>query len=158
MSEKIPRGSIDQRILEELQLNGRVSLKEIASRLHIPVSTVHEKVRRLEREGFISSYHAVLNAEQLGFGVTFFVLVSVDYGAANQVNQKAVAESIAKLPGVQEVHILAGDWDILVKAKEKNVKSAGSFVTERLRKIKGVEKTSSIVVFDTVAESSKLDI
>jgi len=158
MTGKNTRGSVDQRILGELQKRGRVSLKEIARKLHIPVSTVHEKVKRLEREGLIKSYHALLNSEALGFGVTSFILVSVDYSSSQKPDQQKLAKKISSLKNVQEVQIISGDWDILVKIKARSVRSAGDFVTKHLRKISGVGKTKTMVVFETVKESTAIDL
>ncbi len=67
-----------------------------------------------------------------------------------------MAEEIALCPEVQEVHIITGDWDLLVKLRAENVDAVGKFVVDKLRLIKGLDKTLTCMVFETVKESTSL--
>jgi len=156
--EKFSGGTSERELLRALQANSKRSLRELAREVGLPISTVHEKIRRLEREGIIKKYRAVLDEKRLGFLVTGFILVSIVYSVENQTSQKRIAEKIAALPNVQEVHIISGDWDLIVKVKAKGVDELGSFVTEKLRNIHGVGKTLTAVVFETVKEEAALDL
>jgi len=156
--EKFSGGTSERELLRTLQANSKRSLRELAREVGLPISTVHEKIRRLEREGIIKKYCAVLDEKRLGFLVTGFILVSIVYSVENQTSQKRIAEKIAALPNVQEVHIISGDWDLIVKVKAKGVDELGSFITEKLRNIHGVGKTLTAVVFETVKEEATLDV
>jgi Lrp/AsnC family leucine-responsive transcriptional regulator len=156
--EKFSGGTSERELLRALQANSKRSLRELAREVGLPISTVHEKIRRLEREGIIKKYCAVLDEKRLGFLVTGFILVSIVYSVENQTSQKRIAEKIAALPNVQEVHIISGDWDLIVKVKAKGVDELGSFITEKLRNIHGVGKTLTAVVFETVKEEATLDV
>lgn len=156
--EKFSGGTSERELLRALQANSKRSLRELAREVGLPISTVHEKIRRLEREGIIKKYRAVLDEKRLGFLVTGFILVSIVYSVENQTSQKRIAEKIAALPNVQEVHIISGDWDLIVKVKAKGVDELGSFITEKLRNIHGVGKTLTAVVFETVKEEATLDV
>lgn len=155
---KIPEDSSERELLRVLQENSQRSLRELSKELGLPISTVHEKIKRLERGGLIRGYHAILDERKLGFGVTGFILVSISYLNAPKTSQAEIAAKAAKLPNVQEVHIIAGEWDLMVKAKAKSVEELGKFVTERLRNISGVEKTLSLIVYETVKEEALLDL
>ena len=155
---KIPGEATERELLRSLQENSQRSLRELAKATGLPISTVHEKVKRLEREGYIKGYRAVLDGKRLGFAVTGFILISIAYSADKAVSQKAIAEKIAKLPNVQEAHIISGDWDLLVKVKSTSVDDLGRFITDRLRNIPGVGKTLTSVVFETVKEEATLDL
>ena len=89
-----------------------------------------------------------------------FILAAVSYRARNEddtpISQRQVAEEIARFPEVQEVHIITGDWDLLVKLRAENVDAIGKFVVDKLRRIKGLEKTLTCMVFETVKESTSL--
>jgi DNA-binding Lrp family transcriptional regulator len=88
-------------------------------------------------------------------------LVSVSYEAKDndrQVPQRSIAERIAKFSEVQEVHIITGDWDLLIKVKGKDVDTIGKFVIDRLRLVKGIEKTLTCMVFETCKETTDIDI
>jgi DNA-binding Lrp family transcriptional regulator len=67
-----------------------------------------------------------------------------------------VAQKIAQSPEVQEVHIITGDWDLLIKLRAENVDAIGKFVVDKLRLIKGLEKTLTCMVFETVKETTSL--
>lgn len=148
----------DRVILGSLQKNCKRSLREIARELHAPISTVHEKIKRYERDGVVKAYRAVLDDRKLGFAVTGFILISINYALPEKVSQRKIAEQIAALPNILEVHIITGDWDLLVKAKARSVQELGKFVIERLRAIPGVAKTLSVIVYETVKEETALEL
>jgi DNA-binding Lrp family transcriptional regulator len=145
----------DSLLLEALQEDARASLKKIAKKTGLALSTLYSKQKRLEREGVILGYKAVLDSKKLGKGTVAFVLASFSPrvpGTRVLLSQKKIAEKISSFSEVQEVHIIAGDWDILAKVKGNGVEDIGKFVTERLRKVEGVEKTLTLVVFESVKE------
>ncbi len=151
--------SKDLRILSIIQENCKLSLKELAKRVGLPMTTVHDRIKRLERSGIIKGYRAVLNAKKLGFGVTAFILISFSYELKEgRISQRELVRKIATLPEVQEAHIVTGNWDIIVKVKVEDVDELGRFVVDRLRMIKGVDKTLTCVVLDTVKESGALSL
>jgi len=155
---KIPADAAERELLHELQADSKRGLRELSRKLGLPISTVHEKIKRLERDGYIKGYHAILDEKKLGFAVTGFILVSVNYTAAPKTTQAEIAAKAAKLPNVQEVHIITGEWDFLVKAKAESVEELGKMVTGKLRTIPGVEKTLSIITYETVKEEAGLDL
>ncbi|RLG63845.1 Lrp/AsnC family transcriptional regulator [archaeon] len=151
--------SKDLRILSIIQENCKLSLKELAKRVGLPMTTVHDRIKRLERSGIIKGYRAVLNDKKLGFGVTAFILISFSYELKEgRISQRELVRKIATLPEVQEAHIVTGNWDIIVKVKVEDVDELGRFVVDRLRMIKGVDKTLTCVVLDTVKESGALSL
>lgn len=155
---KFPEDSAERELLRALQLDSQPSLRELSRQLGLPISTVHEKIKRLERDGYIKGYVALLDEKKLGYAVTGIVLVSVTYSGDKTVSQKAIAEKIAKLPNVQEVHIITGDWDLAVKVKATGIDTLGTLVTEKLRNIHGVGKTLSMVAYETIKEERTLSL
>lgn len=150
----------DLQILRILQSNCSLPIKTIAKMIDSPVTTVHAKIKRLENLGYIKSYKAVLDPRKLGKPVTAFILVSFAYTppiASRMLSQRDVAKDIAKFPEVQEVHIITGDWDLLIKVKASSIDEIGKFVVDKLRTVHGVEKTLTCVVFDSVKESSDIN-
>ncbi|MEM3378788.1 MAG: Lrp/AsnC family transcriptional regulator [Candidatus Bathyarchaeia archaeon] len=151
----------DLAILAILQENSKLTARQIAQRANAPITTVFAKTKRLEELGIIREYRAILAPEKLGTGTTAFILASVSYRAKaddSPVSQRAVAEEIAKFPEVQEVHIITGDWDLLIKLRAENVEAIGKFVVDKLRLIKGLEKTLTCMVFETVKETTKVPL
>ncbi len=150
----------DLAILVLIQENSKLTANQIAKKIHIPITTVFAKTKRMEEMGIIKQYRAILSAEKLNLGTVAFILASVSYRTKNDddtpVSQRAVAEEIARFPEVQEVQIITGDWDLLVKLRAENVDAIGKFVVDKLRLIKGLEKTLTCMVFETVKETTSL--
>ncbi|MEM3727713.1 MAG: Lrp/AsnC family transcriptional regulator [Candidatus Bathyarchaeia archaeon] len=152
----------DLAILDLLQKNCKMTAKEIARKINSPITTVFAKIKRMEQQGIIKEYRAILDHKKLDFGVTAFILASFSYRTNKEeetpLSQRAIAEQISKFPEVQEVHIISGDWDILIKVKDKDVDSVGRFVIDKLRTVKGIEKTLTCMVFDTPKETTTIPI
>src|SRR3990172_6585950 len=151
----------DLGILKLIQENSKLTAKQIAKKTGTPLTTVFAKTKRMEEQGVIQGYRAIAAPEKLSAGTAAFILASVSYRAKaddSPVSQRAVAEEIAKFPEVQEVHIITGDWDLLVKLRAENVEAVGKFVVDKLRLIKGLEKTLACMVFETVKERTEVAV
>jgi Lrp/AsnC family transcriptional regulator, leucine-responsive regulatory protein len=150
----------DLAILLLIQENSKLTANQIAKKIGAPITTVFAKTKRMEEMGIITQYRAILSAEKLNLSTVCFILAQVSYRAKNDdgtaVSQRAVAEQIARLPEVQEVHIITGDWDLLVKVRAENVDAIGKFVVDKLRLIQGLDKTLTCMVFETVKETTSL--
>jgi len=150
----------DIQILRIIQKNSKITTREIARQLNIPVTTVFTRIKKLEQKGIIKEYRAILNEKKLGKGTTAFILASFSYRTQNKelLSQRELAREIAKFPEVQEVHIITGDWDLLIKVKAENVEAIGKFVIDKLRLVKGIEKTLTCVVFETEKETTEIPL
>ena len=151
----------DVAILALIQENSKLTARQIARRVNAPITTVFAKTKRMEEQGIIKEYRAIVAPEKLSAGTAAFILASVSYRAKSDdtpISQRVVAGEIAKFPEVQEVHIITGDWDLLVKLRAENVDSIGKFVVDKLRLIKGLEKTLTCMVFETVKETTEVAV
>ena len=110
---RIKLDKIDRRILRDLQANGRMTNVELARRAGISAPPCLRRVRALEEAGFIRGYHADVNPEALGFGVTVFAQVGLSSQA--EPDLKAFESLVATWPEVREVHMLAGETDFLLQ-------------------------------------------
>ena len=148
----------DLAILTLIQENSKLTANQIAKKINTPITTVFAKIKRMEEIGVIRGYNAVLDSNKLGKGTTAFILASVSYGSKEgaQQSQRKIAKEIAKFPEVQEAHIITGDWDILIKVREKEVAAIGKFVIDKLRLVEGIEKTLTCMVFDTEKETTNI--
>jgi len=151
----------DLAILTLIQEDSKLTANQIAKKINAPITTVFAKTKRMEEMGIIKQYRAILAPEKLNFSTAAFILAQVSYRTVkdNQeipITQRDVAEEIARFSEVQEVHIITGDWDLLVKLRAENVDAVGKFVVDKLRRIKGLEKTLTCMVFETVKESTSL--
>lgn len=149
----------DIQILRILQENCKRPMRKMARMVNSPITTVHAKIKRMKKLGVIKDYKAILDAKKLGKKTAAFVFVSFAYnppGSEEPLSQREIIKKISKFPEVQEAHIITGDWDILIKVRVKDTDAVGQFVVDKLRKIKGIEKTLTCTIFGTGKET--LDI
>jgi Lrp/AsnC family leucine-responsive transcriptional regulator len=151
----------DSAILALIQKKGKLTAREIARAIDSPITTVFAKMKRMEELKIIKEYRAILDEHELDCGTTAFILASVSYGTGNGervTSQRDIAQSISKFVEVQEVHIITGDWDLLIKLKAKDVETVGRIVIDKLRLVKGIEKTLTCMVFETCKETTEIPI
>lgn len=151
----------DIKLLELLQKNCKAALKDISRELNSPVTTVYEKIKRFEKEGIIKKYTAVLDGKKLDKSLTVFVFVTIKYHFADEqkpLSQRDIAKKISQIPNVQEVHIITGDWDLLLKIKGKDMEEISSFVIDKLRAIKGIDRTFTSSCLEVVKEGTELSL
>lgn len=132
---------IDRRILRDLQTNGRMTNVELARRVGISAPPCLRRVRALEKAGYIRGYHADINAEALGFGVTIFAQVGLS--SQNEADLKAFEELTQTWPEVRECNMLAGEADFLLKIVAPNWDGYQRFLTTRLTAAKNVSHVKS---------------
>jgi DNA-binding Lrp family transcriptional regulator len=151
----------DQSILTLIQKDCKLSSREIARKIGSPITTVFAKIKRMEELGIIKDYRAVLNSQKLGLSATALILASVSYQTKDNdklISQREIASDIAKFSEVQEVYIITGDWDLLIKLRAENVDAIGKFVIDKLRLVRGIEKTLTCMVFETCKETTEIRI
>ena len=143
----------DKEILDILQKQGRISNADLARTLGMAPSGVHERVRKLERQGVIEEYSARIAPKAVGLPLTTFIQVKTD----DQVGCTDAGHALADLPAVLEVHHIAGEFNYLVKARVADTDS----LTELLRdfgRIPHVRDTRTTLVLGTIKESTVLQI
>lgn len=132
---------IDKKILRDLQEDGRITNVDLAKRVGISAPPCLRRVRALEENGYIKSYHAKVDHSALGYSVTVFALVKLNSQAEAVLEQ---FESFVKdLPMVRECHLLAGDVDFFVKVVAKDWDAYQEFHKDVLTKAPGVESVKS---------------
>lgn len=139
----------DRKILDELMEDARKSVVDISNNLRIPRATVQERIQKMKQNGLIRKFVAVPSYSQLGRPVTVFILVSFMSGT---VSQRQLGEQIAHLPRVEEVHLITGEWDIMLKVRAESMDELGKLVLDKLRAMKGVMRTVTCVCFNTLKE------
>jgi len=140
----------DSAILDELVKDSRKTTKAIARELDIPRATVHDRIVKMEQKKVIKKYTAVPDYSQLGIGVSAFILVQ--FGPQEGLSQRETAEEISELKGIYEVHMISGEYDMLLKVRGSSMEDIGNLVIDRLREIKGVSRTLTCACFTTIKE------
>jgi len=142
---------IDHKILDVLQREGRISNTELAQRVGLSMSPCAERVRRLERAGIISGYHARVDPVALGRPLLVFVEITLSSKSAD-VFQK-VRDELLLMPEVQECHLVAGSFDYLVKARLAGMDEYRNLLGALLKKLPVPAQSQSYVVMESVKEA-----
>ena len=109
----VPLDSVDRRMLDVLQADGRISNAALAERLHLSPSPCLRRMRALERSGVIAGYRAVLDREALGLGLTVFVELKVEGHSRHSAD--TIREALMRTPEVVSAHVVSGTADILAE-------------------------------------------
>lgn len=121
---------IDRIILETLQNDGRITNVALAEKAGLTAPPCLRRVRALEESGVIRGYHAELDAERLGYGITVFALVSLKSQAEEEL--RAFEDHVATLPQVRECHMLNGEIDFILKIVSHDLQEFQKFLTAKL--------------------------
>ncbi len=140
----------DRAIIDYLMENGRDKISDISRQLDIPRVTVYERMQSLVKQGIIKKYVAVPDYSSLGLPVISFIFVLFDSG--KKITEKELASKISKMRDVEEVHIVTGEWDLLLKVRASSMDNLGNMVLDKLREMEGVAKTQTITIFQTVKD------
>jgi len=146
--------TIDRKILDMLQAEGRASNVDLASTVHLSAPQCFRRVKALEERGVIRGYAARVAPESLGLGVTAFVSLNIDGGKFDRVRE--IEAHIRGFPQILEAHTVSGDYDYLLKVVAKDLKSLSQFLTDRLMQIPGVADVKSMICMEEVKPPSAL--
>ncbi len=146
----------DEKILEVMQRDGRITNVELAKAVELTPSATLERVRKLEERGLIRGYMALLDPHALGLGLVAFIFIRADdmndvFGQAEKT-----AETLAALPSVQELHHLAGEDCFLAKVRARDTDDLYRILKEEFGKIKAIRSTRTTIVLHTVKETSQI--
>ena len=143
------------KILEELQKNSKVSINYLAKKLKTPTTTLYDKIRRMEQEGVIKKYTTIIDHTKIGKPAIALVFITIKerYGSKGKIYPiRNVAEKIAKFDRVLELYMILGKYDIVAKVIGKSEREIGGFIIDKLRSIKGIDKTWTNILIAPVKE------
>ena len=147
---------LDQRILDELQKDARISNAELARRVNLSPPATHARVRRLEEKGIIQRHVALLDRQRTGYDLLCFVRVSLQLHDLDQVT--GFHEAVRKMSEVLECHHVTGDYDYLLKVVAHNTEDLENFLVNRLTPIPGVAQIHTSLVLREVKNSTILPL
>lgn len=146
----------DRRILTVLQKQGRISNAELAERVNLSASACHRRVQRLEEEGYIRDYVALLDTRKLGRPTTVFVEITLS-GQADELLE-AFEREVKKIPDVLECHLMAGSADYLLKVVAEDTEDFARIHRTHLARLPGVAQMQSSFALRTVFKTTALPV
>lgn len=148
--------TIDRRILAALQKSGRISNAELSETVNLSASACHRRVQRLETEGYISGYVALLDARKMHVATTVFVEITLQ-GQTDEVLD-AFEKAVSRIPDVLECHLMAGTADYILKVVAENTEDFARIHRQHLSRLPGVAQMQSSFALRTVFKTTALPV
>ncbi len=147
---------IDRKILEILQANAKITNAQLSKDVGLSPAPTLERVKKLETAGLIKSYHAQLDTEKIGLGVTTFVQVTLVGHRKSYID--AFVRKIRDIDEIIECHHITGSGDFLLKVITKDIPAYQKLMLEKINEIEEVDSTQSMVILSTFKDSKVLPI
>ncbi len=151
-----PLDAIDFAILNELQINGRIKHTDLARQVNLSAPAMHARIRRLEKNGFIREYVALVDRELAGYDMLCLIHVSMALHQHDQIEN--FRTSVQKLPEVLECYHVTGEHDYLLKVVVRNRKDLERFVIRRLTSISGIAQIRTSLVLSEIKATTALPL
>jgi len=146
----------DRRILSALQKSGRMSNADLSDKANLSPSACHRRVQRLEADGYISGYVALLDARKMAVPTTVFVEITLQ-GQADEVLE-AFEKAVSRIPDVLECHLMAGSADYILKVVAENTEDFARIHRQYLARLPGVSQMQSSFALRTVFKTTALPV
>ena len=144
----------DLNLLTHLQRNAKLSYAELGRRVGLVVSTVNERLKKLQARGVIRAYAAVVNPKALGLDICAFVQVLMTEPDMESV----FVSQMQDLPEVQECHCITGEFSYLLKVRVRDTAHLEAFLREKIKSLAGVARTQTMIALSTSKETLALGI
>jgi DNA-binding Lrp family transcriptional regulator len=144
----------DLEILKYLQANARMTVREIAEKVHLSTTPVHERIRRMEEAGVITQYITLVNAAKIGKGLMVICYVSLKQHSKN-AGAKFI-KSIMEMNEVLECLTISGEFDFMLKVVTENMDSYYDFHVNRLSEIENVGNVQSVFVMGVIKDTKQV--
>jgi DNA-binding Lrp family transcriptional regulator len=146
--------SIDYSILQMLQTDAKIGVKEISSSLNLSKTPVYERIKRMESNGVIRKYVALIDKVKLGNSMVVFCTVSLDVQKLEQINQFNAA--IKEMPEVVECYLMGGVFDYMLKVIVRDLEAYHTFSSEKLAALPNINQIKSLFVLNEVKYSTAI--
>ena len=147
---------IDLKILDILQRDGRIPITDLAEQVSLSTTPCSERVRRLEREGVITGYHARVNPTALGKNLLIFLEIKLSAKSGDVFDR--VKQELLCVPQVMECHLVSGEFDYLVKARLSQMSEYRRLLGEMLKRLPASAESHSYVVMEEIKETLYLPV
>ena len=145
---------LDRKILDILQQDGRISNADLAKRIHLSPPATHGRVKRLEQEGFIRGYVALLDRHKMNYDNLCFIEMSL--GLHQHERIQSILQTITSWPEVLECHNVTGEYDYLLKVAVKNTQALEHFISKKMIPLEGVAKIHTSLVLKEVKATTAI--
>jgi Lrp/AsnC family leucine-responsive transcriptional regulator len=144
---------IDKKILTILQHNCKISNSALAQEINLTAPAALERVKKLEKNGLILGYRAVLNKKELGKGLTCFISLHLEHHNRQEIFP-LIEEGLKSLEEIEEIHLLTGRHDYLIKINIRDVDELRTFLMEKLTKIGYINEIETFLAISSISNTN----
>lgn len=145
---------VDLQLLKLLQDDGRITNADLAKSVGLSPPSVLQRVRALEKAGFVKAYTALLDPEKLGLGVTAFAMISLSLHQDMPIER--FRKAVLEIDEVLECYHVSGDYDFLLKIVVRDMRAYEALIREKISRIRGIGKINSSFVFGTPKQTTAI--
>lgn len=138
-----PIDEIDERILDALERDGRLSLRQVAEAVHISRANAHARVKRMTDKGIITGFTVKVDPVARGYGTSAFITANV-----RQADWRSIRERLRQLPGIAHIALVGGEFDVVMLVRARDNADLRRLVLDDILNIDGVISTRTLLVFD----------
>jgi DNA-binding Lrp family transcriptional regulator len=147
-----PLDDLDRQIVAALRADGRLSMRALASELHISRANAYARVDRLERSRVITGYSAIINPQKYGYGLSAYVFIKI-----TQQSWKKARNQVLSIPEVDHAALVSGEHDIMLLVRTRDAASLRDLVLTRLHSMPEVAGTQTVLIFDELSPRDRRD-
>ena len=138
----------DLKILALLSENSKLTTSKISRKLLIPITTVHNRIKKLEKNGIIKKYTIKVDYKLIGKPVLSYIFIKVNYNAlsSQNLNQDYLIKKIRAIENICSIELVTGDYDLIVKLRVRDLDELSNVITNQIRVITGIERTDTTIV------------
>ena len=146
--------SIDRKLINILQKDGQISHEKLGHAVGLSVSAVNERVKKLQKQGIITGWHAAISPQKVGFDVLAFLYVLL----GEKSDERTFLQEVQKIKEVLEYHHITGEWSYLLKVRCKNIQHLESVLGDKIKRLSAVVRTHTVIALSTQLERNELPV
>jgi DNA-binding Lrp family transcriptional regulator len=138
----------DKRILEILSTGARLSTKQIAKKTNIPITTVFNRIKGMEKEGVIKRYSCVLDKKKIGKSVSAYILLKINFDKLTKkmMNEEDLAKKFLGIAGIDSIDTMSGDTDMILRVSVSDIEELNDLLMKRLRGYDEIENVKTLII------------
>ena len=141
----------DLKVLNILKKNAELTSSQISKKTGIPITTVHNRIKKLKQSGIIKNYTVNIDFEKIGKQLTAYILITVNQSMlGKKISQHDIGKKLKLFGEVESADIVAGGTDMIIKVRSESMPKLNEFITEKLRNIEGIDKTQTLMVLEEI--------
>ena len=141
----------DLKILNMLKKNAELTTSQISKKINIPITTIHNRIKKLKQEGIIKNYTINIDFEKIGKPLTAYILITINQSIlGKKISQHDIGKRLKSFDEVESADIVAGGTDMIIKIRSESMPELNEFITKKLRNIEGIDKTQTLMVLEEI--------